>query len=110
MITLNNNTLTRINDIVSKITETGKKCKLSEMLTAIRTAEDIKVTKVSHFVDDHCPCVAFKINGLEVEALWLDETGFIEYWDESSKAFNKLITVVVESLEREFEVYLENQE
>jgi hypothetical protein len=100
MITLDTSMLTRINEVVDKATSMGKTNKLSKMLATIKTSKDVDVTHVEYFEDDQQPCASFRMNGVHVEALWMDETGFLEYWDESPKAFKKLVTVAVESLDQ----------
>ena len=100
MITLDTSMLNRLNEVVDKATAMGKTNKLSKMLATIKTSTDVDITHVEYFEDDHQPCASYKMNGVHVEALWMDETGFLEYWDESPKAFRKLITVAVESLDQ----------
>ena len=60
-------------------------------LLNITTPADIKSFAINDvYEDDHQQCAELEINGVYVEFMWYDNVGFIEYWDESKKAFNAL--------------------
>ena len=60
-------------------------------LLNIKNKKDIKSFEVtSIYEDDHLQCADCIINGIDVEFLWFDNVGFVEYWNESKKAFNDL--------------------
>jgi len=62
-----------------------------QKLTEITTPADIKSFEVRDvYEDDHQQCAEVTINGIDVEFMWFDNVGFIEYWDESKKAFKDL--------------------
>jgi len=73
-------------------------------LLSIATPSDITSFVINDiYVDDHAQCADVVINGVPIEFLWYDNVGFVEYWNESKKAFDKLInainTAVVMTLE-----------
>lgn len=62
-------------------------------LRQIKSRSDIhELTIGTIYEDDHQMCTECTINGIKVEFLWYDSLGFLEYWQESDKAFNNLIT------------------
>lgn len=46
------------------------------------------------YEDDHQMCADVTINGVNVEFLWHDNVGFIEYWYESPKAMKALVGAI----------------
>ena len=46
------------------------------------------------YEDDHQMCADVTINGVNVEFLWHDNVGFIEYWSESPKAMKSLVGAI----------------
>lgn len=60
-------------------------------LLEINQPSDIKSFTISSiYEDDHQQCAEVIINGVPLEFLWYDNVGFVEYWEESPKAFGKL--------------------
>ena len=64
-------------------------------LLQIKSAKDIKSVIIEdEYEDDHQQCAMVKINGIEMEMMWYDELGFLHYWNESPKAFKRLIKAI----------------
>lgn len=72
-------------------------------LKNIKTVDDIKTFKYEFFDDDHLQCANCIINGIPIDFMWYDEVGFCEYWDESPKAFLKLLYAIERAIELEEE-------
>jgi hypothetical protein len=76
-------------------------------LLSIATPADITSFVINDiYEDDHAQCADVVINGVPLEFLWFDNVGFIDYWNESPKAFDKLlsaitaaVTMVLESID-----------
>lgn len=76
-------------------------------LLSIATPADITSFVINDiYEDDHAQCADVVINGTPLEFLWYDNVGFIDYWNESKKAFDKLrsaidgaVTMVLESID-----------
>jgi len=65
-------------------------------LLEINQPSDIKSFAISSiYEDDHQQCTDVIINGVPVEFLWYDNVGFVEYWEESPKAFDKLQSAIM---------------
>lgn len=61
-------------------------------LLAIKSIDDIKsLDVINEYEDDHQQCADVEINGINVEFLWYDNLGFLQYYDESPKAAAKLL-------------------
>lgn len=61
-------------------------------LLAIESANDINSLEiVDEFIDDHLMCAIAKINDVEMEFMWHDNLHFLNYYDESKRAFEKLL-------------------
>jgi hypothetical protein len=70
-----------------------------ETLMKIQTAADIKTVEVeAYYEDDHQQCATAKVNGAEIEFLWYDNLGFLEYWNDSAKAANDLVENIKHTL------------
>ena len=64
-------------------------------LLSIVTPADITSFVVNDiYEDDHLQCVDVVINGTPLEFLWYDNVGFINYWNESKKAMNELVSAI----------------
>jgi hypothetical protein len=69
-------------------------------LKNIQTPQDIKSFEVLDiFEDDNAQCASCKINGVAIEFLWYDSVGFVEYWNESKKAFKQLLDAINHSVD-----------
>jgi len=80
-------------------------------LTEITTPADIKSFEVRDvYEDDHQQCAEVTINGIDVEFMWYDSIGFIEYWDESKKAFKDLRDAITASVQQRAETLHEDGE
>ena len=63
-----------------------------KQLAQIKTINDIKsLNIIIMYEDDHQQCAEVQINGIDVEFLWFDNLGFLEYYEESAKAAAKLL-------------------
>ena len=68
-------------------------------LLNIKNKKDIKSFEVTAiYEDDHQQCAECIINGIAVEFLWYDNVGFVDYWNESKKAFNDLKEAIKHSI------------
>jgi hypothetical protein len=66
-----------------------------KQLLQIKTIEDIKsLNIIDQYEDDHQQCAEVEINGINVEFLWFDELGFLQYYNESAKAAMKLLHAI----------------
>jgi len=64
-------------------------------LLSIATPSDITSFVISDiYEDDHAQCADVVINGVPLEFLWYDNVGFVEYWNESKKAFDNLLNAI----------------
>lgn len=73
----------------------------ADTLKAIKERADIKSLEIlKEYEDDHQMCADVKINGIQVEFLWYDTLGFLEYWDESDRAFKKLVECLAYEIQR----------
>lgn len=64
-------------------------------LLSIKQPSDITSFVIEDiYEDDHQMCADVVINGVRVEFLWYDNVGFVEYWGESKKAFDKLVGAI----------------
>lgn len=80
-------------------------------LTEINTAADIKSFEVrDEYEDDHQQCAEVTINGIDCEFMWYGNVGFIHYWDESNKAFNKLKQAIMAFAQQHVEALHEDGE
>jgi hypothetical protein len=71
-------------------------------LLEIKKPEDIKSFAIESIEeDDNALCAECKINGIDIEFLWYDTLGFLEYWNESKKAFKELQEAIQHSVELE---------
>jgi len=60
-------------------------------LTKIEKREDIiKIQIVEEWIDDNELCIVVEINGINLEMSYIDNTGFITFYEESDKAFQEL--------------------
>ena len=70
------------------------KASLSQFATfayGIKTREDITSLVVTdEYEDDHLQCADVTINGLDFQFMCYDNLGFLEYWNDSDKAFEVL--------------------
>jgi hypothetical protein len=70
-----------------------------ETLMKIKTAADIKTVEVmEYYEDDHQQCATAQVNGAEIEFLWHDNLGFLEYWNDSAKAADDLVENIKHTL------------
>lgn len=70
-----------------------------ETLMKIKTADDIEsVEVVEYYTDDHQPCATVKVNDVEIEFLWYDNLGFLEYWNDSARAAKDLVSNIKHTL------------
>lgn len=68
-----------------------------DVLAQIKQADDIKTCElISMWEDDHCPCVAVKINGVAVSFWWLaDKYAYaFEYAHDSASAKQRVYDCV----------------
>lgn len=66
-----------------------------KQLAQIKTINDIKsLNIIDQYEDDHQQCADVEINGIDVEFLWFDNLGFLEYYEESAKAAAKLLNAI----------------
>jgi hypothetical protein len=64
------------------------------------TRENLKVEGVTHWRDDHCPCVGAVINGVSVSFWWLTtESAAAFYYPDSPTAQETILNVIKEGLE-----------
>ena len=64
-------------------------------LLSIATPSDITSFVINDiYEDDHAQCADVVINGVPLEFLWYDNVGFVEYWNESKKAFDQLTNAI----------------
>lgn len=71
------------------------KSKQIKKLLAIKKPSDIKSFKILNmYEDDHLDCAECKINNVRIDFMWRDSVGFVEYWDESKKAFSDLKSAI----------------
>ena len=78
-----------------------------QSLKNIKVRSDIKSFKIVNiFEDDHCQCADVLINGIPLEFMWYDSVGFLEYWDESDRAFKLLLECIPHAVD----TTIENQE
>ena len=70
-----------------------------ETLMKIQTIADIKTVEVmEYYEDDHQQCATAQVNGAEIEFLWHDNLGFLEYWNDSAKAADDLVANIKHTL------------
>jgi hypothetical protein len=78
-----------------------------QSLKNIKVRSDIRSLEILNiFEDDHCQCAEARINGIPLEFMWYDSIGFLEYWDESDRAFKLLLECIPHAVD----TTLENQE
>lgn len=64
---------------------------LKQLFELGKTEGEIKDVKViDTYVDDSLLCAEVEINGIQIEFLYYDKLGFLDYWEESEKALNDL--------------------
>ena len=72
---------------------------------SIREPSDITSFKVENvYEDDHAMCADVVINGTPLEFLWYDNVGFIEYWKESPKAMNHLVSAIMAAIQMKLDM------
>lgn len=78
-----------------------------DALCKIKKPSDIKdLTTKGTREDDHLQCALVSINGIEIEFMYYGNLGFLEYWNDSKKAFRDLLS----SIDHVTTMELENME
>ena len=73
-----------------------------QVLKAIASLDDIKTVKIVNiFEDDHLMCADTKVNGIDIGFYYCDTLGFLDYWDDSSRAKQDLFAALQNSIEVE---------
>ena len=69
-------------------------------LLNIQNRSDIKSFKIiERYEDDHLQCSVVSINGIKIGFQYYDELGFLDYYDESDRAFNNLKEAIKTSID-----------
>ena len=77
-------------------------------LLNIETRSDVKSLEVLKiYEDDHLQCADVIINDVPVQFLWYDDIGFLEYWDESDRAFKALKDSLINMFEIELDATID---
>jgi len=80
-------------------------------LLKIKKPSDIKSLEVLEgWIDDNLQCAKVSINGIEIEFSYYDNLGFLEYWNDSKKAFKTLLEEIDNIADRELEMLREEEE
>ena len=75
------------------------KPKMKDLLN-IQNRSDIKSFEIlERYEDDHLQCSLVLINGIKIGFQYYDELGFLDYYDESDRAFNNLKEAIKTSVD-----------
>tara|TARA_Y100000782_G_C10009295_1_gene192117 strand:- start:141 stop:404 length:264 start_codon:yes stop_codon:yes gene_type:complete len=75
------------------------KPKMKDLLN-IQNRSDIKSFEIlERYEDDHLQCSLVLINGIKIGFNYYDELGFLDYYDESDRAFNNLKEAIKTSVD-----------
>lgn len=88
--------------------------KVRSLLKLTRKTIEMEVGEI--YEDDHLLCSDSIINGVPIQFGWYDSLGFLEYWEDSKKAWKDLKTeiesqveMILDSMEREESYALEDK-